>query len=394
MSTAAPQTPPLLQTTPFLNYNHSPPPACLNKVPTANVVKCVVMRSIKHDQAPSSPTLRGRMKFDGKRLTMMTKCGVAGVSLEDHHGGVLRNLDALYRFSRPHTVIGTVNKPTLPLASGELSMQTGVAIVAASLIISLYLGIKSQSPPLLAALLVSFLLGSAYSIELPLMRWKRHAFLAASCILIVRAFAVQIAFFIHMQRYVLGKPVAITKPVVFATSFMCFFTVVIALFKDIPDLDGDRDFGIQSFTVKLGQEKVFWICVKMLLVAYGGGVVMGASSPCLSTKIVTIAGHSTLAWMLWLEAQSVDLNCNTSLTSFYMFIWKVTFYSFCYSMQSTSSFLSLTNGTLMMMTIFVIILGPKAEVRRGDEIQSELEEVSDHGGPAWAALQLEDDRSL
>ncbi|CAI0378683.1 unnamed protein product [Linum tenue] len=44
-------------------------------------------------------------------------------------------------------------------------------------------GVQFQSPLLLPALLISFLFGSAYSIELPLMRWKRHAFLVASCIL-------------------------------------------------------------------------------------------------------------------------------------------------------------------------------------------------------------------
>lgn len=93
--------------------------------------------------------------------------------------------------------------------------------------------------------------------QLPFLRWKRFAFLAASCILCVRAILVQIAFFLHMQvftmfpfiwfctrcpyffnlmnfdqqRYVLGKPVVLTKSVLFAIAFMCFFSVVIALFK-------------------------------------------------------------------------------------------------------------------------------------------------------------------
>lgn len=35
--------------------------------------------------------------------------------------------------------------------------------------------------------------------QVPLLRWKRHAFLAASCILFVRAILVQLAFFAHMQ---------------------------------------------------------------------------------------------------------------------------------------------------------------------------------------------------
>ncbi|KAG5562917.1 hypothetical protein RHGRI_005603 [Rhododendron griersonianum] len=135
-----------------------------------------------------------------------------------NQSGICKNLNAFYQFSRPHTVIGTligitsvsllplestadisvqffvgllkalvpsilmniyvvglnqlfdvdidkVNKPYLPLASGEFSMELGWAIVSTFLLMSFTLGIMFQSPPLLCALIVSFLLGSAYSIE-------------------------------------------------------------------------------------------------------------------------------------------------------------------------------------------------------------------------------------
>ncbi|KAG0484790.1 hypothetical protein HPP92_008869 [Vanilla planifolia] len=128
--------------------------------------------------------------------------------------------------------IDKVNKPFLPLASGELSVAAGVTIVLSFCVISFLVGAWSQSPPLLFALLVSFLLGTAYSLDAPLLRWKQHAFLAASCILTVRAILVQLAFFLHMQKHVLGRQRNLTKPVVFATVFMCFFSAVIALFKE------------------------------------------------------------------------------------------------------------------------------------------------------------------
>nr|ALA65418.1 homogentisate geranylgeranyltransferase [Elaeis oleifera] len=289
---------------------------------------------------------------------------------------VSKKLDAFYRFSRPHTVIGTivgivsvsllpvqsfadfsptyfigllkalvpavcmniyvvglnqlfdieidkVNKPRLPLASGEFSLGTGIVLVFAAAIMSFTMGLQSKSPPLLGALLISCFLGSAYSINIPFFRWKQHAFLAASCILCVRAVVVQLAFFIHMQRYVLGRPTVLTKPVIFATAFMCFFSAVIALFKDIPDVDGDRYFGIQSFSVRLGQEKVFWFCIKLLLTAYATAILVGASTSTIYQKIVTVLGHGLLASILWFRAQSIDLQNKASITSFYMFIWKL-----------------------------------------------------------------------
>ncbi|MCO5547913.1 hypothetical protein L7F22_001367 [Adiantum nelumboides] len=289
---------------------------------------------------------------------------------------ILGWVDAFHRFTRPHTIIGTavgiisisllavqslqdftarfasglvqalipalfmnvyivglnqifdididkVNKPYLPLASGEFSLNTGIAIVTTFAILSLGIGVYIGSRPLLWALLVSFVLGTAYSIELPLLRWKRSAFAAATCILAVRAIVVQLAFYMHMQSFVFGRAVVLSKPLLFATGFMCFFSVVIALFKDIPDLEGDRFFGIQSYTVRLGQKKVFWLCIQLLLAAYGVATVVGASSGFIWARITMVLGHAILAVLLWYNASLIDLKRKAAITGFYMFVWKL-----------------------------------------------------------------------
>lgn len=285
-------------------------------------------------------------------------------------------LNAFYRFSRPHTIIGTalsiisvsllaveklsdfsplfftgvleaivaallmniyivglnqlsdieidkVNKPYLPLASGEYSVATGVMIVSSFAILSFCLGWIVGSWPLFWALFISFVLGTAYSINLPLLRWKRFALVAAMCILAVRAVIVQIAFFLHIQTHVYRRHAVFSRPVIFATAFMSFFSVVIALFKDIPDIDGDKLFGIRSFTVRLGQERVFWICIWLLELAYCVAVLVGAVSSCLWSKYITVLGHAILASILWNRAKSLDLKSKAAVTSFYMFIWKL-----------------------------------------------------------------------
>lgn len=285
-------------------------------------------------------------------------------------------LDAFYRFSRPHTVIGTalsivsvsflavqklsdfsplffigvleaivaaffmniyivglnqlsdieidkVNKPYLPLASGEYSVKTGVIIVSSFAFMSFVLGWIVGSWPLFWALFISFLLGTAYSINIPMLRWKRFALVAAMCILAVRAVIVQIAFYLHIQTFVYGRLAVFPKPVIFATGFMSFFSVVIALFKDIPDIVGDKIFGIQSFTVRLGQKRVFWICILLLEVAYGVAILVGASSPFIWSRYITILGHAILGLLLWGRAKSTDLENKSAITSFYMFIWQL-----------------------------------------------------------------------
>ncbi|TKY72726.1 Naringenin 8-dimethylallyltransferase 2 [Spatholobus suberectus] len=139
-------------------------------------------------------------------------------SPESIWGSVKDSLDAFYRFSRPHTIIGTalsiisvsllavekssdispaffiglleaviaalfmnvyivglnqlsdieidkINKPYLPLASGEYSFGTGVVIVASFSIMSFWLAWIVGSWPLFWALFISFVLGTTYSID-------------------------------------------------------------------------------------------------------------------------------------------------------------------------------------------------------------------------------------
>ncbi|PIN08604.1 homogentisate phytyltransferase [Handroanthus impetiginosus] len=219
--------------------------------------------------------------------------------------------------------IDKVNKPYLPLASGEYSVTTGVVIVLSFAVLSFWLGWLVGSWPLFWALFISFILGTAYSINVPLLRWKRFAVVAAMCIFAVRAVIVQIAFYLHVQMHVYGRPAVLTKPVIFATAFMSFFSVVIALFKDIPDIVGDKIYGIRSFTVRLGQERVFWICISLLEMAYAVALLVGAMSSCTWSKWTTVIGHTLLGLLLWDRAKSIDFKSKASITSFYMFIWKL-----------------------------------------------------------------------
>ncbi|KAF5461740.1 hypothetical protein F2P56_017814 [Juglans regia] len=343
------------------------------------------IRSQQHLLEHSTRSFEERTKFYKRRDKTCLVNAASGYPLESEPeackpksiwDSLKNSLDAFYRFSRPHTVIGTalsiisvsllaverlsdisplffngvvealvaallmniyivglnqlsdididkVNKPYLPLASGEYSVVTGVMIVTSFSILSFWLGWIVGSWPLFWALFISFLLGTAYSIDLPLMRWKRFAVVAAMCILVVRAVIVQLAFFLHIQTHVYKRPAVLSRPLIFATAFMSFFSVVIALFKDIPDIDGDKMYGIRSFSVHLGQKRVFWICISLLEMAYGVALLVGLASCCLWSRVITVLGHAILATTLWRRAKSIDLSSKAAITSFYMFIWKL-----------------------------------------------------------------------
>lgn len=261
--------------------------------------------------------------------------------------------------------IDKVNKPYLPLASGEFSIETGLIIVAASTLLSFLVGWISGSPALMVTLAVSWILGLAYSMDLPLLRWKRSPVLAAVCILIIRAIAVQLGFYWHM-RHVMGAPGALTSftweavadslavlplPVAFTCGFMLLFSIVIALFKDIPDAKGDATAGVRTMTVRLGTAIPFWTCIWTLTLAYvgacgysvimaslgsqigplavssvsAGALAMPASlslgAAALPMKaLVSIVGHSILGTLLWWRALRVDLSSKEDITSCYMHV--------------------------------------------------------------------------
>ncbi|KAK7277360.1 hypothetical protein RIF29_18511 [Crotalaria pallida] len=159
-----------------------------------------------------------------------------------------------------HNRPGEINKSYLPLISGELSIKNGVIIVSSSLIM------------------------------LPFLRWKRYPVLTALNSVADLAIVKPLGYFLHMQ--------------------------------DIPDMEGDSKFGIQSLSLRLGQKQVFWICVSLLQMAYGVAILVGMTSPFLWSKVSMGLGHGILASLLWYHAKSVDMKSIDAFQSFYAFLWK------------------------------------------------------------------------
>nr|WIL06376.1 umbelliferone dimethylallyl transferase [Kitagawia praeruptora] len=218
--------------------------------------------------------------------------------------------------------IDKINKPYLPLVSGEFSMGEGNAIVSALAFMCLAMGIMFQSAPLFIGVLIYFLIGTAYSVEHSLLRWKTKPHMAAFSMAGLMGLTIQPAVFFHIQN-VLGKAMVFSKSVGFATIFFSVFAAVLGAVKDIPDVEGDKAFGNLTFSVRYGKEKVFSLCLSILLIAYGSAVVLGATSSLLICKLVSVIGHTTLASLLMLRAKSTNLDDPESTQSFYMFLFKL-----------------------------------------------------------------------
>ena len=215
-----------------------------------------------------------------------------------------------------------VNKPYLPMASGAFSSDMALSVIAVSTTASFMIGVWSGSSALMWALVISLLLGIVYSVDAPGLRWKKSPLLAATCVLFVRAVIVQLGFFAHA----LGRELTdFNFPINLwcAIGFMTVYGIVIALFKDLPDMEGDMKQNVRTLSVRLGPSFVFNLCLALLSFAYGTAVFMSVVHAPTTMSRVVGAVHSAVIVTLLAASRRVDVASSDSLYDYYIrFIWK------------------------------------------------------------------------
>jgi homogentisate phytyltransferase/homogentisate geranylgeranyltransferase len=217
--------------------------------------------------------------------------------------------------------IDQINKPHLPIAKGEYSKKTGQIIVIITGILALILA-SLLGQWLLATVGISLVLGTAYS--LPPLRLKRFPFWAAFCILTVRGVIVNLGLFLHFSQILSGQAF-LSLSVWLLTIFVLIFTIAIAIFKDVPDQEGDRQYQITTFTLILGKEKILKLALVIISFCYFGMILAGLLKvPNINSNILIFA-HLFLFALLWLRSRSVNLEEKKDISQFYQFIWKLFF---------------------------------------------------------------------
>ena len=280
-------------------------------------------------------------------------------------------LGVLWRFSRPHTLIGTfvsatglyliavhelpgsgldqlfwvivagtgvnlaivgvnqitdveidrINKPHLPIAAGELTVEAAWRIVAVAAAIPIALGL-TQGLLETAAVLAALVVGCAYS--LPPVRLKRFPIAAALCIAGVRATVVNLGMYGHLSL-AFGARLDIPPSVWALTAFVLPFSFAIAVLKDVPDIRGDRHYRIATFTVRLGPGRAARLGLAALVLAYAGMIVLGPLLVDDAQPVVLAAGHAAALVALLAWARRADPADPAAFTAFYMRVWGLFF---------------------------------------------------------------------
>lgn len=213
--------------------------------------------------------------------------------------------------------IDRLNKPYLPLASGEYSRRQAQGIVAIAAFVALALALIQ--PPILTLTIISgFLIGTLYSV--PPLRFKEHALWAALSIAFVRGVVTTVGLYLYFRQ---AHDLAIElSPLVSSAAIFFFgFGLVIALYKDIPDEEGDRRYTVRTFTVRLGARRVFAIGRWLLTAFYLAPITILASRLPQFAAVIFLAAHLLVLLLFWYTSLRIDPQNKRQMSHFYLGLW-------------------------------------------------------------------------
>ncbi|HYG50132.1 MAG TPA: homogentisate phytyltransferase [Flavobacteriales bacterium] len=279
-------------------------------------------------------------------------------------------MNAIWKFSRPHTVIGSVisiitlyciicenkltshipllvialcigvctnvfivgvnqiadvdidriNKPGLPIPSGEIRIEQAGLIVALCMATSLGLSMY-VSHWLFYIVFLAILIGWAYS--MPPLHLKKSHVTAALAIVFVRGILINIGAFMVFNHLV-NKTVFLPAHVIFLSVFITVFSVAIAWFKDLTDVKGDAVYGIKTMPLVYSVKRVFIAGNILVVVAYVLTMVFSSVELNYSISlrpVVLLVGHGVLLLLYVLNVASTNIRSARSLRTFYKRFW-------------------------------------------------------------------------
>lgn len=218
--------------------------------------------------------------------------------------------------------IDKINKPFLPIAAGDLSVQNAWILVLFFAVAGLVTVGLNFGPFITTLYSIGLFLGTIYSV--PPLRMKRFPIIAFLIIATVRGFLLNFGVY-YATRSALGLPFVWSSAVAFITTFVTLFALVIAITKDLSDVEGDRKFQISTLATKLGVRNIAFLGTGLLLINYIGSVLAAVYMPQAFRGSLMIPAHailgSSLIFQAWLLEQANY--SKEAISGFYRFIWNL-----------------------------------------------------------------------
>ncbi|XP_058758630.1 homogentisate solanesyltransferase, chloroplastic-like [Vicia villosa] len=231
--------------------------------------------------------------------------------------GYIVGINQIYDIS-----IDKVNKPYLPIAAGDLSVQSAWFLVIFFAAAGLSIVGLNFGPFIFSLYSFGLFLGTIYSV--PPLRMKRFPVAAFLIIATVRGFLLNFGVY-YATRAALGLAFEWSSSVVFITTFVTFFALVIAITKDLPDVEGDRRYQISTFATKLGVRNISFLGAGILLMNYVVSIAAAIYMPQAFRRWLLIPAHTIFASSLIYQVQILEKANYTkeAISGFYRFIWNL-----------------------------------------------------------------------
>lgn len=240
--------------------------------------------------------------------------------------------------------IDEINKPFLPIAAKNLSPERAWQIITVCLITGISI-VKTQFSSLIFGLyMLGVVLGTLYSV--PPIQLKGVPILAGSIIAFVRGFLLNFGVY-YAVREALSVKFTWNPVVTFISTFMTVFASVIAITKDLSDIEGDKKYNIDTFAAKYGVRTIANASATLLCTAYITAVLLpflpallpltcipGFLRPLLvQGKVFNVLpmslGHlSLLSYFMW-SFRQLDAEDMKSIKKFYKVIWNLFYLEYC-----------------------------------------------------------------
>ncbi|KOM34543.1 hypothetical protein LR48_Vigan02g069300 [Vigna angularis] len=134
----------------------------------------------------------------------------------------------LYQFINPYAMYGRALIPHLFM---DLYVNGVNQVFDFEIDKGLGLNLMIGSTALIWNFVLSATLWTCYSVNLPFLRWKQYPVMASLVTIVTWAYIFPITYFLHMQTFVLKRPLLFTRSLIVSLLFMSFYTTGIALAK-------------------------------------------------------------------------------------------------------------------------------------------------------------------
>ncbi|XP_062113904.1 homogentisate solanesyltransferase, chloroplastic-like [Humulus lupulus] len=219
--------------------------------------------------------------------------------------------------------IDRVNKPYLPIASGELSMKSAWLLAIFYLVAGLLIVGLNAEPLVTGLYCLALFFGTIYSV--PPLRLKRFSISTALVLSSIRGVLINIGVYYATRKTTLGLTFMWSPALVFITTFITLLFMVVAITKDITDIEGDTKFQIVTFAAKFGVRNIALFGTGILLLNYIGAILVPICMPQAFNRNFMVSTHAILALWLLLQAWILEQGKYTkeACANFYQVIWKL-----------------------------------------------------------------------